>query len=117
MKGRITLTIQVFGTKKCKETRKAELFFKERRIKFQFIDILEKSPSSGEWQAIFRYIPPEELLDRNGRRYKARKLHHMAIDPKEELTEDPLLMKTPVVRSDMGITAGYNPDIWKKWID
>ncbi|SFP66264.1 hypothetical protein SAMN04487928_105148 [Butyrivibrio proteoclasticus] len=36
------MNIQIWGTKKCNDTKKAECFFKECNIKFQFIDLKEK---------------------------------------------------------------------------
>lgn len=110
------MVIQIFGTPKCKETRKAERFFKERRIKIQLIDLREKGLSPGELRSITQVIRPEDLIDTEGRQYHNRNLAYMKFDIEEELLEDPLLLKTPIVRSGRNVTIGYEPDIWKEWI-
>ena len=46
------MNIQIFGTKKCNDTKKAERFFKERGIKYQFIDMKEKGMSKGEFNSV-----------------------------------------------------------------
>ena len=79
------MNIQIFGTKKCNDTKKAERFFKERGIKFQFIDML----------ALIKYIANEDKL--------------------EKVLENPQVIKTPVVRNGKQSTLGYQPDIWKDW--
>lgn len=94
-------TIQVFGTKKCAETRKAERWFKERGITIQSVDLKEKGMSPGE-----------------GARYRDRGLKFAApTGPRIEtmLVEDPLLLCTPVVRSGREATVGYRPEVWATW--
>ena len=110
------MIIQIFGTPKCKETRKAERFFKERRVRIQMIDLREKGLSPGEWRAITAIIPPEDLIDTEGKRYGDRNLAYMKFDIEEELLDDPLLLKTPIVRYGRRVTVGYQPDLWKNWI-
>jgi len=110
------MTIQIFGTKKCKDTAKAIRFFKERRIPVQFIDLAEKSISPGEFRNIIRYIDPEDLIDREGKQYKKRQLEYMKFDIEEELMNDPLLFRTPIVRSSLGVTVGHESDTWKEWV-
>lgn len=111
------MNIQIIGTKKCKETQKAERFFKERRIPFHFRDLSEKGLAKGELDNITRVIPLEMLLDTESKRYKERGLQFMKFDIEEELLTDPLLLKTPIVRNGKLVTIGYTPDIWKKWIE
>ena len=48
------MNIQIFGTKKSFDTKKAQRWFKERRIKFQFIDLKEKGMSRGELESVAR---------------------------------------------------------------
>jgi len=110
------MIIQIFGTPKCKETRKAERFFKERRVKTQLIDLRETGPSPGELRSITQVIPPEDLIDTEGKRYRDRNLAYMKFDIETELLDDPLLLKTPIVRYGRDVTVGYEPDIWKNWI-
>jgi arsenate reductase (glutaredoxin) len=109
------MNVQIIGTKGCSETRKAERFFKERRIPFHFRDLNEKGLAKGELDNITRVIPPEDLIDTNGKEYRKRNLHYMIFNTEEELLGDPLLLKTPIVRNGKDVTLGYQPDTWKNW--
>jgi len=110
------MNIQIIGTKKCKETQKAERFFKERRIPFHFRDLSEKAISKGELENISRVIPLDELINKESKRFKDRGMQFMVFDIEEELLEDSLLMKTPVDRNDKLATVGYNLEVWTDWI-
>ncbi len=110
------MNIQIFGTKKCNDTKKAERFFKERGIKYHFRNLNEKGISKGELENIKHAIPLEELIDKNGKEFKKRNLQYMVYDTETELLENPLLFKTPVVRNGTKVTLGYQPEIWKQWI-
>jgi len=110
------LNIQIFGTKKCSDTKKAERFFKERNIKFHFRNLSEKGISKGELENIKRIFDVEDLLDRKGKQFRKRNLEYMMFDAETELLEDPLLFKTPIVRNGAKVTIGYEPEIWKQWI-
>lgn len=110
------MNIQIIGTKKCKETQKAERFFKERRIPFHFRDLNEKGLSKGELENISRVIPIEELIAADGKRYNERGMQYMKFNIEEELLNDPFLLKTPIVRNDRLVTVGYKPEVWKEWI-
>ena len=109
------MNIQIIGTKKCKETQKAERYFKERRIPFHFRDLTEKGLSNGELENISRVIPLDDLIDKESKRFKDRGMQFMVFDIEEELLADPLLLKTPVVRNERSVTIGYQPDVWKEW--
>ena len=111
------MNIQILGAKKDNNTRKAERFFKERGIKYQFRELSEKGISNGELENINRVISPEDLIDREGKQYQKRNLSFMKFDIKEELLNDPLLLKMPVVRNGNLCTIGYQPDTWKQWLD
>ena len=112
------MNIQIFGTKKCFDTKKAERYFKERNIKYQFIDLKEKGMSKGELNnvlsaaggldavinseakdqdtvALIKYIAPEDKLDK--------------------VLENQQVLKTPIVRNGKQATVGYQPDVWKTW--
>jgi arsenate reductase len=110
------MNIQIFGTKNSNDTRKAERFFKERRIPFHFRDLNEKGISKGELENIKQAIPLEELIDKDGKEFQKRNLTYMVYDIEDELLNDPLLFKAPIVRNGKLATAGYQPDIWKEWI-
>ncbi len=109
------MTIQIFGTLKCQDTRKAQRYFKERRIPFQFIDLAERGVSRGELKSIEAAVGIDNLIDREGREYARRNLKYVTHDVEEELLKDPLLLKTPVVRNGREATAGYRPEVWKDW--
>jgi len=110
------MNIQIIGTKKCRETQKAERFFKERRIPFHFRDLNEKGISKGELDNISRSVLVEELIDKEGKQFQNRGLQYMVYNIEDELLSDPLLLKTPIVRNEGKATVGYQPDIWKEWI-
>ncbi len=110
------MNIQIIGTKKCKETQKAERFFKERRIPFHFRNLTEKGIAMGELENIKRAVPIDDLFDEEGKQFKKRNLEFMVYDKEEELLSDPLLLITPIVRNGKLATVGYQPDVWKGWI-
>jgi arsenate reductase-like glutaredoxin family protein len=110
------MNIQIFGTKKCPDTRKAERYFKERRIPFHFRDLSEKGVSGGELEKIKQKIPLEDLIDKKGRQYLKRNLQYKVFDIETELIADPLLFKTPIVRNGDKVTAGCQPQVWDEWL-
>ena len=109
------MAIQIIGTKKCKETQKAERYFKERRIPFHFRDLTEKGLAKGELDNITRVIALEDFMDKESKRFKGRGMQFMVYDIEEELLSDPLLLKTPIVRNERLVTVGYKPEVWKEW--
>ena len=111
------MNIQIYGTKGCIDTRKAERFFKERRISFHFRDLKEKGITKGELDNITRVIPLEDLINRDGRQFKKRNLQFMKFNLEDELLRDSLLLKTPIVRNEKEVTLGYQPETWEKWIE
>ena len=114
------MNLQIFGTKKCAESRKPERFFKERGIRFQAIDLAQKGMSAGEVRAVAARVGgAERLIDREGTRYLERGLKYAApTGPRIEqmLIDDPLLIRTPVVRDGARATVGYCPEVWQQWI-
>jgi arsenate reductase-like glutaredoxin family protein len=110
------MNIQIIGTKKCKDTQKAERFFKERQIPFHFRDLKVKGVSKGELNNISRVIPIDKLLDKESKGFKKRNLEFMVYNAEEEVLNDPLLLKTPIVRNGKLVIIGYQPNIWKEWI-
>lgn len=111
------MNIQIMGVKNCSDTRKAERFFKERRISFHFRDLNEKGISKGELDNISRKFDLEELIDKEGKQFRKRNLQYMTYNLEKELLSDALLFKTPIVRNGKEVTLGYDPDTWKAWID
>jgi len=110
------MNIQIIGTKKCRDTQKAERFFKERKIPYHFRDLTENGLSKGELETINRVIPIEELIDKEGKQFKQRGFEFMVYNIETELLEDSLLLKTPVVRNGRLTTVGFQPEVWLNWI-
>jgi arsenate reductase (glutaredoxin) len=107
--------IQIFGTLKCQETRKAQRYFKDRGIPFQFINLAEKGLSKGELESVKTVIGIENIIDKNSKEYHKRNLKYLTHNVEEELLNHPLLYKTPIVRDGRKATVGYAPDVWKGW--
>ena len=110
-----TMGIQIFGTVKCQETRKAQRYFKDRGIPFQFINLAEKGLSKGELNSVSAAVGIENLIDKNSKEYTKRNLKYLTHNVEEELLNHPLLYKTPIVRDGRKATVGYAPDVWKEW--
>ena len=112
--------LQIFGTRKCPDTRKAERFFKERRVSYQPIDLAQKGPSAGELRKIANAVGGmDKLIDREGRRYIDRGLKYAApTGPRIEqiLIDDPLLLLSPIVRTGDRATVGYDDKTWLDWL-
>lgn len=112
------MNIQIFGTKKNFDSKKAERYFKERGIKYQFIDMKEKGMSKGEFQSVCQALGGyEQLIDRE---HKDKDLLALLTylaeeDRPEKLFENQQLIKIPIVRNGRQATAGYQPDVWKEW--
>jgi arsenate reductase (glutaredoxin) len=115
------MNLQLFGTRGCQESRKAERFFKERGIKLQVIDLSQKGISPGELRSVAARVGGvEALIDRDGKRYVEKGLTYAApTGPRIEqmLIADPLLLRTPIVRDGGRATVGFVPDVWQGWID
>jgi arsenate reductase len=115
------VNIQLYGTKKGTESRKAERFFKERGVKLHVVDLGQKGMSVGELRNVAARVGGmEALIDREGKRYVDKGLKYAApTGPRIEqmLADDPLLLRTPIVRSEGRATVGYAPEIWAQWLD
>lgn len=112
------MNIQIFGKSKCFDTKKAERYFKERKIKVQSVDILQKGLSEGELNSVKQAVGGiENLVDLNCKDKDLLALYqYLAQEDKEEkLLENPKLLKTPIVRYGKKATVGYQPDVWKQW--
>lgn len=112
------MAIQVFGTKKDFDSKKAERYFKERNISFQFIDMKEKGLSKGEFQSVCQAVGgAEKLIDETCRDKDLLALiQYIAEEQKaEKIFENQKVIKLPVVRNGRKATIGYQPEIWKSW--
>lgn len=111
--------IQIFGTNKCFDTKKAQRFFKERRVSVQFIDLREKEMSRGELQSVIQSVHGiEQVLDPACRDQDALALiQYIVPEAKlEKLLENQQCLKTPIVRNGKLATVGYQPDVWTAWL-
>ena len=114
------MNIQIFGTKKCNDTKKAERFFKERGIKYQFIDMKEKGMSKGEFTSVAQANGGLENMinweEKDKDKDTLALIKYIADEDKlEKILENQQVIKTPVVRNGKQSTLGYQPDVWKEW--
>lgn len=114
------MPVQIFSTRKCKDSQKAIRFFKERRVQIHLVDLEEKPASPGELRRFVQKFGVESLLDREGKRFRERGLH-VAHLPEARilalLEEDSRLLRTPLVRSGNKLSVGYAPDVWKEMLE
>ena len=114
------MAIQIMGTRKCRDTRKAERFFKERKVPFHTVDLAEKGISPGELRNVAAAVGGLDLLlDREGKRYVEQGHKHASWSGtalEALLLRDPLLLRTPLVRNGAQATVGYAPDTWAAWV-
>ena len=112
------MNIQIFGTKKSQDTRKAERFFKERGIRYQFVDMKEKGLSKGEFESVKKALGSlDNMIDQG---CKDRDLLALITwiaeeDRAQKVLENQSVLKIPIVRNGRQATAGYQPEVWKTW--
>ena len=112
------MNIQIFGKSKCFDTKKAERYFKERRIKYQSIDLVCFGMSGKEFDSVLRAVGGiDQLIDWNGKSQEITNMKYMDdVRAKEDkVFDDPALMKTPIVRNGKQATVGYCPEVWSTW--
>lgn len=112
------MNIQIFGTKKCFDTKKAERWFKERGIKFQMIDMKEKGMSAGEFNSVKQAVGGiDNMINEKASDKQTLTLMKYLSDSdrEEKLMENQNLIRTPIVRNGKKATIGYCPEIWLEW--
>lgn len=112
------MNIQIFGTKKCNDTKKAERFFKERGIKYQFVDMKEKGLSKGEFNSVAAILGGiDNMIDENSKDKDTLALIKYIVkeDRLDKILENQQILKTPIVRNGKKATIGYAAEVWKKW--
>jgi arsenate reductase (glutaredoxin) len=111
------MNIQIFGIRKSFDTQKAERYFKERKIKYQYVDLARYGMSKGELQAIRNAVGLDSLVDFEGEEYESRGLRYFnnGIVTEEMLVDNPRLFRVPIVRNGRKATVGYQPEVWKTW--
>lgn len=111
------MNIQIFGVKKCFDTKKAERYFKERKIKYQLIDLNSKGLSKGELESVKASVGLMNLINKECKEYEKLNIQHIINSSvKEEiLLNNAKLYKTPIVRNGKKATVGYEPEVWNTW--
>ena len=112
------MNIQIFGKGKCFDTKKAERYFKERRIKYQYVDLLRFGLSGKEFDSVLRAIGGiDNLIDWDSKSPEVTLMKYMEDKAAKEdkVFDDPSLMKTPIVRNGKQATVGYCPEVWATW--
>jgi arsenate reductase-like glutaredoxin family protein len=111
--------VQIFGTKKDSDTRKALRFFSERRIRTHFVDLQERAASLGELKRFAQKFGAEALIARTGSHFAARGLGTARYSDErwlELLAGDPLLLRIPLGRWQHRLTIGLDEAAWKDWV-
>lgn len=114
------LEVQIFGIKKSADTRKALRFFSERRIKTHFVDLMERPASLGELRRFAQKFGVMSLVDKDSRRLGELGLRYAQLSDDrwlEKLSEEPLLLRIPLVRNANQLAIGGDESAWKNWMD
>lgn len=111
------MNIQIYGVDKCFDTKKAERYFKERKIKYQLIDLNKVGLSKRELQSVKAAVGLTNLINKESKEYERLNLQNIRNDSVKEdlLLNNPKLYKTPIVRNGSKATVGFEPEIWKTW--
>lgn len=111
------MNIQIFGTKKCFDTQKAERYFKERKINYQYVDLGKYGLSKGEFESVKAAVGLRELINQDVKEYRTLNMHNLGIGSvaEEVLFNNQRLIKTPIVRNGKKATVGFKPETWKDW--
>ena len=110
------MNIQIFGSSKSFDSKKAERWFKERRVKFQYVDLPSKGLSPREYQSVKQKVGFQALVNQTCRAYEDLYMAYITPAAQEEkLLENPVLFQTPIVRNGKEATVGYCPEVWETW--
>ena len=114
------LEVQVFGVKKSADTRKALRFFSERRIKTHFVDLMERPASLGELRRFAQKFGIDALVDRDSRRFNELGLRYAQLSDDrwlEKLSEEPLLLRLPLIRNGNYVLIGADENVMRSWME
>lgn len=111
------MNIQIYGATKCFDTKKAERYFKERKIKYQAIDLLKFGLSKRELESVKIAVGLKELINTNAKEYKLLNMQNLGVGSvaEEVLFKNPILYNSPIVRNGKYATVGFKPEIWSEW--
>jgi len=113
------MEVQIFGVAKSKETRAAQRFFAERRVRVHFVDLNQRGASKGELQKWAQKFGVTALIDKSSKRYAELGLGVARLDDArwlEKLSAEPLLLVVPLVRWQHRVTLGEAAAEWTQWI-
>jgi arsenate reductase-like glutaredoxin family protein len=112
------MEVQIFGIRKSADTRKALRFFSERRIKTHFVDLNERAASVGELKRFAQKFGVGALIDSDSTRFQDLGLRHARMSDEswlQKLSEEPMLLRVPLVRNGNQLTIGLDEPTWKSW--
>jgi len=112
--------VQIFGVRKSPDTRKALRFFSERRVRTHFVDLLERPASLGELRRFAQKVGVTALVDRGSKRFNELGLRYAQLSDDrwlEKLSEEPLLLRLPLVRNANRLVIGADEAAWKSWME
>jgi arsenate reductase-like glutaredoxin family protein len=112
------MEVQIFGIRKSSDTRKALRFFSERRIKTHFVDLNERAASLGELKRFAQKFGVGALIDSDSARFRDLGLRHARMSDEswlEKLSDEPMLLRVPLVRNGNQLTIGLDESTWKSW--
>jgi arsenate reductase (glutaredoxin) len=111
------MNIQIYGARKCFDTQKTERYFKERKIKYQYIDVEKYGLSKRELENVKAAVGLNNMINGEAKEYKTQNLHYIGTASMREeiLFKNPKLYRTPIVRNGRQATVGYQPEVWKDW--
>lgn len=113
------MEVQIFGTRKCADTRKAQRFFSERRVRAHFVNLVERPAARGELMRFAQRFGVSALVDVESRRYADLGLRAARLSDERLLAllvDEPLLLRTPLVRCQQRLTVGLAESEWASWI-
>lgn len=114
------MQVQIFGVKNHADVRKALRFFQERRVQVHFVDFKQRAPSVGELRRFFQKFGEEGLIDRDAKRFKALGLQASFYGNDRWLeiaSEEPLVLRMPLVRNENQLSVGLDEATWKEWVE
>lgn len=113
------MEVQIFGTRKSADTRKALRFFAEHRVKTHFVDLQERPAAPGELKRFAQKFGVQALVDRDSRRFADLGLGAARLSDErwlDRLATEPLLLRMPLVRCQQRLAIGADEAAWRQWI-
>lgn len=114
------MEVQIFGISKSQDTRRAQRFFAERRVRVHFVDLKERPASKGELQRFVQKFGVAGILDTEGKRYAELGLgagRYRDETLLDKMLDEPMLLRMPLVRWQQRLTVGAAESEWKAWME